>query len=97
MLGEEELFCTPRSKKAMSTGWPTQNWYSQNNPFRSNKVGVGKCVEIGTDVGAGRAAIVAATDWLISDAGSRFGTQADRIINNGMINIFRICRLYNAQ
>lgn len=38
-----------------------QNWYSQNNPLRTNGVGVGKGRDVGAKVGLGSAERVEAT------------------------------------
>lgn len=80
VLGDAGLFCAFTSKKAMSTGWPMQNWYSQNNPFKSRGGCVGKGVEIGMNVGSGMAVSVAATAWLICELRPVFGEQAVRIM-----------------
>ena len=50
-----------------------QNWYSQNNPFKSNGVGEGYGVEIGFEVGVEIADKVATTAWLIWAFGSGVG------------------------
>ena len=59
-----------------------QNWYSQNNPFRSKGVGDGKGVGMGAEVGVGNAANVDATATWIAMFGSGLGAQAVTIKTN---------------
>jgi hypothetical protein len=57
-----------------------QNWYSQNNPFRSKGVEDGYGVGMGFDGAVGKADTVAATACWIWAFGSALGVQAVTII-----------------
>ena len=67
-----------------------QNWYSQNNPFRSKGVGAGYGVGMGFAVAVGMADSVAATACWISVFGLAFGAQAVTIKISSINGLYRM-------